>query len=444
VEFSEYSPGRVGSGDTTHVESTCEPKQIMNPNAECLRVLLYNHTFLPKVGGREIVIYQLARALTRLGHDVRIAGPQGYRSERSSTLDVRVRRYPRFHPERPLTDPIAQFLMESQMLAQLALEMVRERVDVIHAHTLYPAGYVATRLRVARLRRPLVLTPHGIDINTAPDQGYGMRLDNRLRAKIDVALDRCDRVTAISEGVFDALVRAGVPTTKISKVGNGVDLKRFHGSPRSDVRRWLGVPENANLILTVGNYTPLKGHEDLIRAMPAVLAKAPFAYAVIVGKGTEHLATLAESLGVSSHVRLPGSISGPIGHYDDSDQPDQLADLYRSATVYVSVSNREGAEGLSLSVLDAMASGLPVIGTDITGNRDVIKNQKNGLLIPPGDTQSLAAAISRLVSDTPLQQAYGNAARCEAQRFEWDMIALKYVDTYRLAITEYKESASRR
>jgi len=394
-----------------------------------MNILLYSHSFLPKIGGREIVVYQLARALAKLGHDARVVGPKWSQASKDLHFEVPVHRYPRVVSNLAASGRLKQFIGEMQLLAPLVFDAAVWRCDVVHAHSLYPGGYVARFLKKLFPRTPLILTPHGIDINTVPDLNYGMRLDPRLRQKIDLALANADAVTAISDGVRLSLEGAGVPPEKIVRIDNGIDLKRFEGDSRQQVRSKFNISMNRKLILSVGNYNPLKGHIDILEAMPDILVEEPKACLVIVGAGTEALKPAIEMLGIGDAVVLTGSIPPPRPG-ESSEGDDTLGELYLESDVYVSASNAEGAEGLSLSILDALAAGLPIVATDVTGSRDVVDDGINGYLVEPSGKDALQEAIVNVLSSDGIKASMAQASKAVANNYGWQEVAQRYVELY--------------
>ena len=187
-----------------------------------MRILTFSHSYFPKIGGREVVVWQLSQAMQALGHDVRIVGPMWSRTKCTVPDSVNVHRYLRVGRNFAEQGAARQFIGEIQLAAWLVYDAWRWGCDVIHAHSLYPAGYVIDLLRALLPNVPVVLTPHGIDINTVPESGYGMRLDRRLCRKIDQALAGAQAVTGISNGVIDALIHANVPNNKIHAKQLGV------------------------------------------------------------------------------------------------------------------------------------------------------------------------------------------------------------------------------
>lgn len=382
-----------------------------------MNIVLYTNSFLPHIGGRELVVHHLAQALYELGHDVRVLGPAGWWRLRRYKYPYPVRRYPSFKG----------WLNEPVRLTQLLADIAWRGCDVIHAHATYPVGYIAAQFK--RIRDiPLIVTPHGVDIHTIAELGHGLRLNPRLREKIDYAVRRADALTAISDSIEAALLEAGAAEAKLHRIGNGVDLERFRKPVSADVHAWLGVPREARLLVTVGNYHPRKGQARLVRVMPSVLARAPRARLVIVGRNTEVLLPLIDELGLRDRVLLTGQLDGALHARADTDW---LAALLARAAVYLSAGTAEGAEGLSLAVLEAMAAGLPVVATDISGNRDIVKDGENGFLIPPDNEMALADRVATLLTHDDRRARMGSAALASVQPYGWRDVANRYVDLYR-------------
>jgi glycosyltransferase involved in cell wall biosynthesis len=366
-------------------------------------------------------------------------GPAGVLALRKVRFPYPVHRWPYF--EGALRDDL--------LTAELLLDSLIWGADVIHAHNTYPGAYAAARVK-SLLGIPLVITPHGDDIHMVPELGFGQRLDPLQKRKIAFCLDSADRVTAISAGVEASILDAGVDPGKVRRISNGVDLERFRNPDGADVRGWLRLEPDSRIIMTVGNYHPRKGHEVLARAMPAILAHIPSARLVIVGKEGGALSPLLESLGIQDKVRFTGVISFKPRESDAgaaggaSDETDFLAALYAASNLYVSAATNEGAEGLSLAVLEAMGTGLPIVGSRVSGNRDVIRDGELGFLVPPGDAESLAGAIVRILGDGEMRGLMAVNARREATRYQWPEIARHYLDVYEEALAVAARGGLRR
>jgi glycosyltransferase involved in cell wall biosynthesis len=390
-----------------------------------LKILLYVNSFLPDIGGRELVVHHLARELLRQGAKVRVVGPAGWWRLRRVKFEYPLHRW-----------PTSRGLFRNHVrLLQLAIDTFIWGCDVIHAHNTYPTGYIAARLKSFK-DVPLVITPHGEDIHVIGGISRGLRLSRVVNRKIRYSLNRADITTAISDDIERSLLNAGASKSKIRRIPNGVDIERFQGETSVDLRERLELPRKSRLIVTVGNYRLCKGHEIVIRAMPIILSQEPNVRLIIVGKNNEILNPLIHELGLQNKVRLTGSISVPIvervrdGTESCKENADLLAATYLSSHVFVSAGIAEGAEGFSLAVLEAMASGLPVVGTDISGNRDIIQNGKNGILAQPNNPESLAEGVLQMLQNEKSRIRMGAKAREVAKKYSWCEIALKYLAVY--------------
>ncbi len=386
-----------------------------------MKIILYVNSFLPTVGGREMVVHYLAKAYQELGHDVRVFGASGWRKNRNLDLGYSVCRYPTMNKVFP---------NQIRML-QLLGDAVFRGCDVVHAHITYPAGYISAHLKKIK-NIPLVITPHGNDIHVIPELGHGLRLDPEKDKKIKFALEKAELLTAISESIETSMLEAGAMKGKIRAIPNGVDIERFENHETQGVYSWLGVSPSSKLIVTVGNYNPRKGQDVLVRAMPEILKAVPQAVLVIVGGRTDALQPLINELGVSNAVILTGAVKPPTIHQpnDEGGIEDRLADIYLSSSVYVSAGVAEGSEGLSLAVLEALASGLPVVASDISGNRDIVVDNENGFLVKPGSPELLAKAVLAVLQDPNRQKKMSGLAKAVAEKYRWKRIATMYLDVY--------------
>lgn len=388
-----------------------------------MKIVLYINSFLPHaIGGREIVVHYLADAMKRMGHNVRVLGPAGWRNRNKATFSYPVHRWPTLGGR-----------LDYQVNAvRLFMDIMLFGCDVIHAHNTTPTGYTAAKLKKF-FSCPLVITPHGADIHVIPEIKHGLRLDPKKDAQVRYAVKHADALTAISDSVKQSLLDVGALPEKIYNIPNGIDISRFTKSTSMDINQRLELEKNARIILNVGNYHPRKGQDVLIRSMPGILSREPNARLVIVGRGTEILKPLVKELGIENAVRLPGLIKYRFSFPNektDEDSIDWLAGIYQRAAVYVSAGVNQGSEGLSLALLDAMAAGIPLVGTAISGNIDVIKDNINGLLVPPGDPEDLSKAILSLFNSTELSIKFSRNVQDDSRKYSWDAIARKYCGLY--------------
>jgi glycosyltransferase involved in cell wall biosynthesis len=213
--------------------------------------------------------------------------------------------------------------------------------------------------------------------------------------------------------------RDGISPEKLVLISNGLDTGRFSESEctRDIVHKNLGLNSGNQGIVTVGNLIPYKGHADLIKALPAILKKRSNVRLFLVGedRGIQaELEHLASSLGVWDRVHF-------LGRRDD------VPSLLMAMDLYVMASHEEGS---SNALLEAMAAGLPIVATDVGGNREALDDGNAGLLVPPRDPQALASAIERLLDDAVLRAQVATRAKSHAQTYSVSAMVEAHIRLY--------------
>ncbi len=372
-------------------------------------------------GGGAVVVLAITRALLNRGDQVWVLCLDEGVASRFREAGATVVASPLwFHPINPL---------DLVPFAQLYALCVKERFDLVATHT-SKGGFLG------RLAARFAGTPHIVH----HAHGFAFReCNSRAVRRFYIALERlasgyCDSIISVSEDHRQGAIREGVASaTQVQTVLNGIDLLPFGEIDRAAARRAFGFREE-DVVLCVGSrLAPKKGLEYLIAAMPAVIARYPSAHLVLFGEGPLHVELLrqAEQLHISRHIHFPGfrkDISQLLGGFDVVLQPSL-------------------SEGLSISILEAMAAGRPIIACDIQGNREVIRHGKNGLLVPPADPAALSEAIVQVLSDPAVAKTMGEeAARDCRTRFSQDRMVDETVAIYdqvcgRLVSAEIKPEA---
>ena len=220
-------------------------------------------------------------------------------------------------------------------------------------------------------------------------------------ADYERGIEAVDRIICVSEEARASFVRRDVPASKFRVVLNGIEPRRAVRD-RESVLEELGIPPHARVVLTVGKLTVRKGYRTLIETLPAVIEREPETYFVWVGEGAleDELRRRAHALGLGERVLFTG--------YRE-DVPDLMAasDLFVLASL---------AEALPLVVLEAMASGLPVVGTRVCGTSEAVRDGVTGRLVTAGDPDALAAAIIEVLESRTLAARWGGAGRTLAER----------------------------
>ena len=331
--------------------------------------------------GAEAVVATLASNLQNLGEHT-IVGifdnahrPRNDASDRIEKAGVKVIRIPcRGRADRQTVRAIRKLIRT-------------EQVDILHSHG-YKAdiyGYLATR----RLGIPITATRHN-------QRGLRHTLAIRLYEFFDILfLRHFNAVAAVSDLIAEELLRAGVAPQKVAVIGNGIDLSRFAGASPT-------LSEELNkgqrlLIGTAGRLIPQKGIEYFLMAASEVLKEFPSLLFGIVGEGPHRstLERLIKDLGIKRSVVFTGP---------RADMPN----VYASLDVFVLPSLEEG---MPMTVLEALASGLPVIATKVGAVTKLVFPNQTGILVRPREAKDLAAALISLIEDPELRVRLGQNGR---------------------------------
>ena len=290
----------------------------------------------------------------------------------------------------------------------------RHNATVMHGHWVIPGGVTAA---AAAGGRPVVISLHGSDMYVAE-----RLMPARVAAR--AAFRKAAYVTACSADLARRAIALGADADRMAVIPYGVDAERFqpNQAARSRLRAELGIPAGAALVAAAGRLVRKKGFEHLIDAIPSVCAPIVVA---IAGEGSlrEELRTRAASLGIAERVRFLGDRS-----------QDAVAALFAAADVVVAPSVRDesgNVDGLPNVVMEALASGTPLITTTAGGIAAVVEHEATALIVPEKDAAAIARELDRALSDAALRQRLGSAARKLAQsRFGWDQTAAAFEAAY--------------
>jgi len=287
-------------------------------------------------------------------------------------------------------------------------------IDVIHTHFLRE-NYVSIFSRLAGNRTALVNTHHML-----AEKNMLLRLSNRLLTRLD------DKITAVSDAVRERMIREGISPSKIEVIYNGVDPDYWKGRRSMKVRKELGISESDFVIASVARFSEEKGHAFLLESVKQfkklmaskTSPKAEKVKFLLVGDGElfSECRKFAELLGVSDDVIFMGYRSDIKTILYDSD-------------LYVSHSK---SEALGISILEALACGLPVVATSAGGPSEIVnEDSKCGVLVDYGDAEGFAAALLKFITDREFYVACKeNAPATVRKKFNLDETAQQTYNLY--------------
>jgi glycosyltransferase involved in cell wall biosynthesis len=309
----------------------------------------------------------------------------------------------------------------------------RIRPDIVHTHNPKPGLY--GRLAARTIGVPgVVNTVHGL---------YATPDDRALTRGVVYSLERLASLCSAAELVqnaedFSLLGRLGVPQDKLVLLGNGVDLERFRPeatpSQRREARAELGVRGEGVVVGTVARLVWQKGFRELFAAAEILRERCPNIQFVVVGDTDQ-----GKSDAIGSDER---DLAGRRGRIVFAGARDRMEEVYRAFDLFVLPSHREG---FPRSAMEAAASGLPVIATDIRGCREAVAHGTSGLLVPLRDPARLAAAVEELASDADLRRRMGEAGRRKAEaEFDDRTVIAKTLQVYERVLDPDRDSKRRR
>jgi L-malate glycosyltransferase len=333
-----------------------------------------------EIGGTERQAVELLKRLDAERYDVRLAV---LRNEGPFYKEIE----PRYSnvPEFPLTSFYNANAVKQ--LARLRRLMVRQRIDILHAHDFYSGLLGAIAARLAGVR--VIASQRHLKLSDRRVHELGTKFIHRL----------AHRLLVNSEAIRDRIIdHSSTAPGKIRVIKNGIlEASESRANAREQLCRDLGIESDAKLIGAVARLQPVKGHRFLIEAVAMVLRNQPDAYLVLVGDGplrTEIEAQCA-ALGISNRVHL-------LGDRTDVTRLVSAFDLLVLASLH---------EGLPNAVMEAMAASVPVVATAVGGTRELIEDGVTGYLVPPANSQALADRIGFALGDQEHHAQIISAAR---------------------------------
>ena len=301
--------------------------------------------------------------------------------------------------------PVAQ----ARYLALLNKSMKRNRPHIVHAYFFWSIIYG----RILKWGGKISTL-----VENREDQGFDWGWHEYTWLRKTNFLP--DKIICVSEAVKNVVIdREGIEGSRIAVIHNGVDGNHPPSGKQADTRRELGFREDHLICGMVANYNrPVKGVANFLEAIPAILSAVPSARFLFVGGGGEEnvLKDKAKTLGIDPYVVFAGYRKDIHRYYEIMD-----------ISVLTSFS-----EGLSLTILESMCYGIPVVATRVGGNPEVVVEGETGYLVPLKDNRTLVERIVRLLQDRNIRIAMGEEGRRQVeQKFRMRDVAGRYLDIYK-------------
>jgi len=366
-------------------------------------------TCYPTVGGSGAVAAELGKQLARRGHGVHFVSYRLPFRLDDSTSNVF------FHEVDVSTYSLFEYPPHDLALAAKMAEVSREaKLDVLHVHYAIPhaiTGLLAQQMLGKEAPR-LVTTLHGTDITLVGQ-------DRSFFEITRFGILRSDGVSAVSDFLKKMTVEEFDIDRPIDVIPNFVDLS-LYDRRASALDRSAFAPGPERILLHVSNFRPVKRVLDVVRILERVAREVP-AVLLMVGEGPERASAqaLARRLGVADRVRF-------LGRHDRIEEIMLLADVFLLPSEL---------ESFGLSALEAMAAGVPVVGSDAGGLPEVVRHAETGFLLPVGDIDGMAARTIEILKDDEHRRSLGHAARARAASlFNADRIVTQYERLYERVI----------
>jgi glycosyltransferase involved in cell wall biosynthesis len=379
-----------------------------------IRVAFYHDSH--GYGGMELYMLRLMRHLDRSRYQPMVVVPgfqDRYRSSSHLFLDdVARENIPLLQPSNPGTQRGISVLREIISLRKL---LRSKEIDILHIHSCRPEGARKAILAARLARVPVVIKSEHFPPTVTASRA--------AKYKVKLFDAATDRIVAGSDGDRrEQIEELGRPAHKVVRIYNGVDLNNVpQGKDIRSAKRRLGLDPDLPVLCTIGRLVPQKGQRYLLQALPSVVSAYGPLNVLLVGDGElrAELEELAHTLGVAPHVHF-------VGFQQDVIPFIHAADIAVMPSLF---------EVLSLSMLEFMAAGKPVIGTNHSSFLEAIHDRENGLIVPMKDSRALAKAVVELLHDEPFRLRLGTAAQERVQaNFSFVRLANDMMELYDIVL----------
>ncbi|MCM3692823.1 N-acetyl-alpha-D-glucosaminyl L-malate synthase BshA [Neobacillus niacini] len=370
-----------------------------------MRKLKIGITCYPTVGGSGVVATELGKMLAEKGHEIHFI---------SSSMPFRLNRMYHnifYHQVEVNQYSVFQYAPYDIALASKMAEVAnRENLDILHVHYAIPHAVCAILAKqMSKVDVKIVTTLHGTDITVL---GY----DPSLTEAIKFGIEKSDVVTAVSTSLIEQTKELIQPDKQIETVYNFIDERIYQKRDSNHLKKEFGIKENEKVVIHVSNFRPVKRVQDVVKTFAKISAAMP-AKLLLVGDGPEMtpVCRLVKKLGLTNKVHLLG-------------KQENLDELYSISDIKLLLSEKES---FGLVALEAMACGVPCIGTNVGGLPEVIQHGKTGYICELGDIDDISKKAIMLISNQQMHEQFAtNGLSVVKTKFRAEQIVGKYEQLY--------------
>lgn len=428
-----------------------------------MKIAIASDIYYPMTNGVAVFSHNLALGLAQRGHEVLVIAPSfngkytvsyekcGDGKHSVKTVHLTSAKFP-FYPDQIHAVPEKKEFLGMPMprlaykhgiwwatMAPFEVKKVLDefKPDVIHLQTAETIA-LAIMHYVRKNDVPLVTTGHAYPDNVTGQFKFlkpvKKPVDAAVRAYMASFLKHSEYATMPTEMAIGDLIPKNRKRFKVSveALSNGVDLSSFKpGMPRADILRKYDIDMGKPRVLYVGRVDPEKSIQNVVEAFSMAALKMPNAELMIVGDGTAKigLMKLAKEKGIEDKVKFLGRV-----------MPPDLYEIYKTGTVFATASETE-TQGIVL--IEAVATGLPLIAVDAGAVRELCQDKKNGILCKPGKIRQMANAMVKILSDAELCEIYGEGSVDVAKKHDINRTLSRFEEIYKIAIETTKNAAKK-
>ncbi len=413
-----------------------------------MKIAITSDIYYPMINGVAVFAHNLALGLAKNGHKVMVICPSFNGKKHRTTKDgvttvyLKSRRFP-FYPDQINKVPENKELFGKKLprlvykhgiwyapypYPEVKKALKKFKPDVIHNQTAEMIAIAVTSY-AHKYNVPLVATGHAYPDNITGQfkalKPIKKPLDAVLRTYMASFLKHSEYATMPTEMAINDLVpknRKHFQVT-VEALSNGVDLSAFKPGKASDaIYKKYKIPKDRPIVLYVGRVDPEKSISNVVNAFAKIVKKMPEALMVVVGDGTDrqNLVDLADELGISDSVMFLGKIMSP-----------DLMEIYKVGTLFATASETE-TQGIVL--IEAAATGLPIVAVDAGAVKEVCQNNTNGVLCKPGDINGIASGIKKILDSKEIQQKYSKNSLEISKKHDLKNTLGRFEEIYKEAI----------